>query len=84
MSFGPFDPTDTFGNALSLALCALESGKDGPSQPASVRPNLVALERRGFAIYSEEKGAWRLTKAGKQRAREFLAATRKVQKAGTT
>jgi hypothetical protein len=75
-----FDPTDTHGNHLLLALCALEPGKSAPEQSPSVRRELLALERAELAEYDWKREVWRLTAAGKRRAKAFAAACRKASR----
>lgn len=71
-----FDPGDTRGNELSLALVAIEDRKGGPEQSPRTRSLLPALERAGYVAYNAKTETWSRTFAGRVRARDFLRACR--------
>lgn len=80
MTTSDFDPLDTEENSISRAVVVLEEGKHGNAQSPSVVQQLAKLETAGLAEYSPKKG-WRLTPRGKERARAFLTAARKLRRA---
>lgn len=74
------EPKELEDVSTSIACCGLEAGKQGVGQPPSVMQQLPTLETAGLAEYSATKG-WRLTPRGKERARAFLAAARRLRRA---
>ena len=69
------DPAATRDNELSAACVALRAGKDGLGQTTLVRRHLLELELAELAHYARK--GWRLTPAGKERAKAFARAAKK-------